>query len=109
VAAVHGLAAKPVILVDLVLNWMSPANETLRVIRLRGDRFDPRRLFPGHASSVDALRSLVKLLIERADATALPDSESAEGRPYASYEELETYHRTVLLVDGTAKAQGRSA
>jgi hypothetical protein len=109
VAAVHGMAAKPVILVDLVLNWMSPANETLRVIRLRGDRFDPRRLLPGHASSVDALRSLVKLLIERSDATALPDGEAAEGRPYVSYEELETYHRTVLLVDGTAKAQGRSA
>ena len=108
VAAVHGMAAKPVILVDLVLNWMSPANETLRVIRLRGDRFDPRRLFPGHDSSVDALRSLVKLLIERADASALPDSEAAQGRPFVSYDDLDTYHRTVLLVDGTGKEDGRA-
>jgi hypothetical protein len=71
------------------------------VIRLRGDRFDPRRLFPGHASAVDALRSLVKILIERADATPLPDAESADGRPFASFESPEAYHRKVLLAEGT--------
>ena len=103
VAAVHGLAPKPVILVDLVLNWMSPANETLRVIRLRGDRFDPRRLFPSGASSVDALRSFVNTLIERTGATALPDPAAASGRPFASFDDPGSYERVVLLVEGSAK------
>jgi tetratricopeptide (TPR) repeat protein len=105
VSAVHGLSSKPVLIVDLVLNWTSPANETLRVIRLRSDRFEPRRLCPDDASSVGALRSLVKILIERSDATPLPDREASNGRPFASYDDSETYHREVLLVEGTASSE----
>ncbi|NIM61697.1 MAG: hypothetical protein GTO30_08600, partial [Acidobacteria bacterium] len=47
VVAVEGLAAKFVIVIDLALNWMSDSSEPLKVIRLRGDRFDPRTLAPG--------------------------------------------------------------
>jgi hypothetical protein len=110
VAAVHGIAAKPVILVDLVLNWMTPANEMLRVIRIRGDQFDPRRLFSGHASAVDALRSFVKTILDRSNATPLPDADTALGRPFASFDELAVYQRAILMVEGPAQpAQGRSA
>jgi membrane associated rhomboid family serine protease len=111
VAAVHGIAAKPVILVDLVLNWMTPKNETLRVIRMRGDQFDPRRLLAGQTSPTEALRAFVKTLLDRSNAIALPDPEAALGRPFVSFEELPIYQRAVLLVEGPAepRVQGRSA
>jgi membrane associated rhomboid family serine protease len=103
VAAVHGIGPKPVILVDLVLNWMTPKNETLRVIRMRGDQFDPRRLLGQHASAVDALRAFVKALLDRSNAISLPDAEAALGRPFASFDELAIYQRAVLLVEGPAQ------
>ena len=43
-AAVRGLSAKSVLLVDLALNWNDAAGRPLQVVRLRSDRFDPRRL-----------------------------------------------------------------
>ncbi|TMA35870.1 MAG: rhomboid family intramembrane serine protease [Deltaproteobacteria bacterium] len=109
VAAVHGMAPKPVIVIDLVLNWMTPKNETLRVIRMRGDQFDPRRLRPGQSSAIEALRAFVKTVIDRSEAIALPDVERALGRPFASFEELVIYQRVVLLVEGPAQPTVRSA
>ena len=72
VAAVHGLGPKPVILVDLVLNWMTPKSETLRVIRMRGDQFDPRRVLAGQGSAADSLRVFVKTVLERSNASRCP-------------------------------------
>src|SRR5262249_47909316 len=114
VAAVHGIGAKPGILVDLVLNWMTPKTETLRVIRMRGDQFAPRRLLAARVSATDALRAFVKTVLERSNALALPDAEAALGRPFVSFDELAIYQRAVLLVEGPAQppirsAQGRSA
>jgi hypothetical protein len=103
VAAVQGLGAKPVILVDLVLNWMTPVNETLRVIRLRGDKFDPRRLFANEASAADALRSLIETVIERSNGKPLPDLGSALGQPFAVFGDLALYQRAVLLAEGPAQ------
>jgi membrane associated rhomboid family serine protease len=100
VAGVQGLGSKPVILVDLVLNWMTTANEKLRVVRLRTDQFDPRALAPGVDSPAEALRRFLARLIERAGATPLPDPASARGRPFATFPSLVDYQRTVLLVEG---------
>lgn len=99
VASVEGLAAQPVILVDLVLNWMSLTAEPLRLIRLRCDRFDPRRLVAGKAEPLDAVRALVKRLLQRSDATPLPDLQSASGMPFAAFESLAAYQRGVLMVE----------
>jgi membrane associated rhomboid family serine protease len=104
VAAVQGLGAKPVLVVDLVLNWMTPVNETLRVIRLRGDKFDPRRLFANEATAADALRSLIETVIERSNAKPLPDLGSALGQPFAVFEDLAIYQRAVLLAEGPAQS-----
>jgi len=101
VAAVHGIGPKPVILVDLVLNWMTPKSEMLRVIRLRGDQFDPRRVLAGQGSAADSLRVFVKTVLERSNAIPLPDREGALGRPFASFDELAIYQRAVLLVEGS--------
>ena len=67
---------------------LSNASEgTLRVIRIRGDQFDPRRLFSNQRPAVDALRSFVKIILERSEGTALPDADTALGRPFASFDE----------------------
>jgi len=104
VSAVHGLAAKPVILIDLVLNWMSLRDEALKVVRLRGDRFDPHLLCPGHDSALAAVRDFLGRLIERTGATPLPDDAAAHGRPFAVLSDLATYQRDVLMADGEPKA-----
>jgi hypothetical protein len=88
-----------VLLIDLILNWMSLADEPLRIIRLRGDRFDPRKLASEHAAPVDALRAVVEKLLRASRATPLPDLQSAKGLPFAGFDDLETYHRDVLMVD----------
>jgi len=103
VAAVHGIGPKPVIVVDFVLNWMTPKTETLRVIRMRGDQFDPRRVLEGQGSAADSLRVFVKTVLERTDAIPLPDLAGALGRPFAAFEDLAIYQRTVLLVEGPAQ------
>jgi membrane associated rhomboid family serine protease len=99
VVAVDGLGPKFVIVVDLVLNWMSETPEPLRVIRMRGDQFDPRRFSPGHDSPLDAMRSFTAQLLERSNATALPDTRSVQGTPFASFADLASYHRTVFSVE----------
>jgi membrane associated rhomboid family serine protease len=99
VAAVEGLAPRAVIVVDLVLNWVSLTAETLSVIRLRGDRFDPRTLVPGVPDPADALRAVIERLLDRSGALPLPDLQSARGLPFAAFPSLAAYHRHVLLVD----------
>ena len=102
VAAVHGLGPKPVILVDLVTNWVSLRDEPLEVVRLRGDRFDPRRLAPHHDSPLEALREFLHQLQENTSATPLPDLDAVKGRPFAVLDDLSTYQRDVLMVDEDA-------
>jgi hypothetical protein len=99
VVAVDGLGPKFVVVVDLFLNWMSEQSDPLRVIRMRGDRFDPRQFSPGFDSSLDAMRSFTTRLLERTNATALPDVRSVQGTPFASFSDLASYQRTVLSVD----------
>ncbi len=98
-AAVRGLAAKPVLLIDLVLNWTSLGEEILRVVRIRSDRFDPLPLTPGESAPLAAFRAILATLLERSGATALPDPASAAGRPFRSFDALTRYEREVLQVD----------
>jgi len=104
VSAVSGLSARPVLLVDLVLNWMVLDGEPLKVIRLRSDRFDPVRLVPDAqpGARLDALKKLLARLLRASGATPLPDGEAARGEPFASHADLDAYHREVLMVDGIA-------
>jgi hypothetical protein len=96
--AVRGLAEKPVIVIDLVLNWTEIESSHLRVIRLRSDTFDATPFAPGAARPLDAFRKIAEMLLGRSRGIALPDSESAQGRPFRIYEDLATYHRDVLLL-----------
>lgn len=94
--AVGGLSQKPVLIVDLVLNWMAPHSEPLKVIRLRSDAFDPRSLVGGSETSLSALRSVLERLIERSRATPLPTRAEALGSPFTSHADIEGYARVVL-------------
>ncbi len=98
VVAVNGLGEKFVIVVDLILNWMSGSSEPLKLIRLRGDQFDPRQFAAGVDSALDAMRSFTTRLLARSHATALPDTRSVHGTPFASFPDLASYQRTVLAV-----------
>jgi hypothetical protein len=99
VVAVDDLGPKFVIVIDLVLNWMSESSKPLKVIRMRGDSFDPRQFSPGRDSQLDAMRLFTALLHNRCNATALPDIHSVQGTPFASFSDLASYHRTVLSVE----------
>jgi membrane associated rhomboid family serine protease len=99
VAAVGGLSESPVILIDLVLNWKSAADEPLKVIRIRGDRFDARAFADDRESPLDALRTFIGALLRGCGATPLPDEQSASGLPFASFDDLTSYQRGVLGVE----------
>lgn len=98
VAAVKGLSKKPVLVVDLALNWRDLEQDTLRTVRLRSDGFDVQRLMPGHPGALAAFRALVAELLTRSRATPLPDSASAEGNPFRSFDDLAQYEHGVLEV-----------
>ncbi len=95
----------PVHIVDLVLNWMSLSEEPLKVIRMRSDHFDASQLFPDAQSRLEALRQLLAALLERSDATPLPSADAVRGSPFADYESLEAYERSVLMVNGTVPTE----
>jgi membrane associated rhomboid family serine protease len=97
VGSVAGLAAKPVILIDLLLNHSELGEGPLRLVRLRSDRFDPRRLAPG-ATPLEAFRAFLHTLAERAPAALLPDPESFRGGAFAKFADLAGWQRDVLKV-----------
>ena len=103
VAAVQNLSEKPVLIVDLVIDWNAAAGDRLRVIRLRADRFDPRRVVPGASSPLEALRQLIATVLSRSQGVPLPDPEAARGMPFASFPELVLYQRLVLMAEGPAQ------
>ena len=96
VVAVPKHRDKPVVLVDLAINWKAPASERMNLIRLRGDRFDPRRLAVGFESPLAALRDFVERLLRATSAEPLPDPRSARGLPFAVFPNLRSYQHVVL-------------
>ena len=99
VAAVMGLAPYPVVVVDLLLNWTSEGDPTLRVIRLRSDGFDPRMVFEAPDDRDDAFRRFLSELLVRCDAVPLPDFDCARGVDVRTFESPEAYAREVLQVE----------
>lgn len=100
VAAVRGLGAKPVLVIDLLLNWSEMDEETLRLVRLRSDRFDPRSFVGDAQKPLDALRHLLAGLLEATRATPLPDPDAVHGTPFRMIADLATYEREILQVEG---------
>ncbi len=106
VGAVEGLGAKPVLVVDLVAGWRRPPSEPLRIVRLRGDCFDPRKVVDSTGSPVDALRDLVDRLLAETGGEPLPDLPAARGRPFAGFRDLAAFEEDVLAAEeGGSAAQ----
>ena len=95
VGAVEGISAKPVIVVDLVLNWRSFEGEELRVLRIRCDSFDPRSIVEA-ASPLESLMALLEELLTRSGAAPLPDVQAARGKAFARFASLAAYEADVL-------------
>jgi membrane associated rhomboid family serine protease len=97
-AGVRGLSErgdKPVLIVDLLLS--AEAEPELQLLRLRSDRFDPRRLcVVPEASPLKALRSFVTALAAAAHAPVLPSADVAGDSPLHVYRDLPSYEREVL-------------
>jgi hypothetical protein len=97
-AGVRGLSErneKPVLIVDLLLS--AEAEPELQLLRLRSDRFDPRRLcVVPEASPLKALRSFVTALATAAHAPLLPGPDVAGEAPLHVFRDLASYEREVL-------------
>jgi membrane associated rhomboid family serine protease len=100
VAAVKGLSPKPVLIIDLIVNWNDTGEGPLQLIRVRSDAFDVRKLMPQATRSIDAFRALQEQLLARTGAAPLPDRDAVRGRPFRTYSDLESYQREVLQVEG---------
>jgi hypothetical protein len=99
VAAVRDLSRKPVVVIDLLLNWNEARDSSLRSIRLRSDRLNPRHLIGDAESPTESLRSFLRELALRTSAEPLPDTDASRGRPFRAYRLLRDYQRQVLKVD----------
>jgi len=100
VAMVADQGPRPVLLVDLLANWDEPEAEALRGVRLRSDRFDPRKVLgvPGGEARA-AFDALVEALLEATGAAALPSPDAARGRPFARFDSVAEYECEVLEVE----------
>jgi membrane associated rhomboid family serine protease len=96
VGAVRELGAKPVVLIDLVLNWSGDPSEPLKVLRVRSDRFDPRALVPGSESGVAALRAFAAAVLDGARPECLPDEASVRGEPFGVHHTLAEYEKATI-------------
>jgi hypothetical protein len=93
VARIETTGGEPVTVVDFVLNWIRRDRETLRLVRLRDDGFDPARLLSSEGAS---LPDFLAEVLERSHAIPLPDPESALGLRPAVFDSLDAYELAVL-------------
>lgn len=100
VGLVSGVAAKPIVLIDLLPNWAHARDGVLEVIRLRSDSFRARSLVGGDGSALEALRALLAQLLARTGAVPLPDGGAARGLPFREFADPGSYEREVLLHAG---------
>jgi membrane associated rhomboid family serine protease len=101
-AGVRGLAAKPVLVVDLLLSDPKPAEAPLEIVRLRSDAFDPLRLAPNADGALQALVTFVIELARRAQVDVVPPNASGRVETFAS---LDDYQHRVLRVRGPARSE----
>lgn len=96
IAAVLDLGPRPVLILDLVLNWAGDASEPLKLIRFRSDRFDPGVYVPSAENPLEALTTWIADLERRSGATCLPTRRVLEGE-FTRFESLASYERDVLM------------
>jgi len=98
VGEVSGLAAEPVVIIDLLMDASDNGGSPRRLVRLRSDEFDPLELAPGETDAGEALRWVLATLMERTRAIPLPDPDAALGLMVPSFDSLDAYEQQVLQV-----------
>lgn len=93
--SIEELGDGAVIVIDLTLNWFQ-SEQSLRLIRLRADRFDSSALAGSGEAPLDATRRLIERLLRNTGAHPLSGRESARGLPFAAFADLVSYERRVL-------------
>ena len=93
VARLTGGAGGQVVIVDCILNWRQRQHETLRLVRLHAEDFEPAKFVRVAAPDLSAF---LAELFERCQAAPLPDPESALGVRIAEFADLASYQREVL-------------
>jgi membrane associated rhomboid family serine protease len=99
VGLVSGLGPKPMVVIDLALNWADAPDGELEVMRLRSDGFRARQLVTGAENALDALRALLAELLARSGAVPLPDASGAHGLPFREFPTPAAYQTEVLLAE----------
>lgn len=98
VAAISGLSARPVLVMDLVLNWKADPGEPFKLIRIKGNLFDPLTLAPEAESPLHALKEIIAAIADRSGAECLPDSAAVAGNPFRRFQDLAEYEQAILGV-----------
>ncbi len=98
VAAISGLSARPVLVMDLVLNWKADPGEPFKLIRIKGNLFDPLTLAPEAESPLHALKEIIAAIADRSGAECLPDSAAVAGNPFRRFQNLAEYEQAILGV-----------
>ena len=80
---------------DLALNWNEGMGSVLKLIRMRSDCFDPRKL-NGEGDPLTALRKFVAAIVANSGARTLPNALAMKGDPFESFATLVDYERDVL-------------
>jgi hypothetical protein len=86
---------RPYLLVDLLLDPPWSGSKSVRVVRLPGSAFDPRKVVGGD-NAMAAFRTFLDQLLRASEAVPLPDPESARGNPFRVFPSLEDYEREAL-------------
>jgi hypothetical protein len=98
-AIVGGLGPRPVLVIDLLLNWRNADAEELQHVRFRSNRFDPRSLYPEAGGPIESIRSLLSEILERSGAEPLPSRPQLMEGSFARFDDLAAYECDVLKID----------
>ncbi len=99
VAGITRPEGRPYLLVDLLLDPPWGVVEQLRVVRMPGSAFDPRKVVGGD-DAMTAFRELLAALLDGSEAVPLPDPGAARGNPFRLFPSLAAYEREVLGSSG---------
>lgn len=99
VVGVHGVAEKPIVLLDLVIDGGGDS-APLSVLRIRCDHFNPRTLVPKAQTSKDALRAIVRGLGKQR-LRVLADITAPTPGTKPVFESLDAYHEKILRPIGS--------
>lgn len=98
VGEVEGLGARPLVVIDLLLNWRSGPSEgqPLRGVRLRLSGLDDEIALDRPEGATLSGRDLLSELLDRAPAAPLPGPDAALGGPIPRFTSPADYARDVL-------------